>query len=79
MHQLTNGLTARGLIQRSQHPEHGRIVQVYVSKTGKQLLEKAHHLISIVEDKMTQNLSLAEKKQVGDVLERCCIALGDVK
>ena len=41
MHQILGGLGSRGLIERSPHPQHGRVVQVCVTETGKQLLRKA--------------------------------------
>ena len=75
MHQLLGGLEARGLVGRSPHPEHGRIVQVGVTKTGTALLNETHRLIGAVEKKMTQNVSATEKEQVNDVLQRCCPAL----
>ena len=79
MHQLTGGLASRGLIERSPHPQHGRVVQVCVTETGKQLLEKAHRLVRAVEEKMTRDLSALEKQQASDVLERCYAALEDVR
>ena len=79
MHQLLGGLEARGLIERSPHPQHGRVVQVCVTETGKQLLKKAHRLVDAVEEKMTRNLSVVEKRQAGDVLEKCYAALEDAR
>lgn len=79
MHQLTGGLASRGLIERSPHPQHGRVVQVCVTKAGEQLLEKAHKLVRAVEEKMTRDLSVVEKQQVSDVLEKCYAALDDVR
>ena len=75
MHQLTGGLEARGLVERSQHPEHGRIVQVSMTKTGRELLEEAHKLVHAVEAKMTQAISNTEKQQVSGILEKCRVAL----
>ena len=75
MHQLTGGLEARGLVERSQHPEHGRIVQVSMTKTGRELLEEAHKLVHTVEAKMTQAISNTEKQQVSGILEKCRVAL----
>ena len=75
MHQLTGGLEARGLVERSQHPEHGRIVQISMTKTGRELLEEAHKLVHAVEAKMTQAISNTEKQQVSGILEKCRVAL----
>ena len=75
MHQLTGGLETRGLVERSQHPEHGRIVQVSMTKTGRELLEEAHMLVHTVENKMTQAISNAEEEQVSGILEKCRLAL----
>lgn len=78
MHQLTGGLESRNLIERSQHPKHGRIVQVCVTETGRQLLEKAHMLVGAIEEKMTQDVSAVEKKQVSNALVKCYMALENV-
>lgn len=75
MHQLTGGLEARGLTRRAQHPGHGRIIQVGVTKAGAELLEEARRLVEVVEKRMVQDISAVEKKQVNDVLKRCCAAL----
>lgn len=75
MHQLTGGLEARGLANRSPHPEHGRIVQVGVTRAGIDLLEEAHRLVGLVEERMTQAVSAAEKEQTNGILQRCCEAL----
>ena len=77
MHQLTGGLEARGFIKRSQHPEHGRIIQMGITETGSELLEEAHTLVHAVEAKMTQNVSTIEKQQVSRILEKCRVALED--
>ena len=77
MHQMIGGLEARGLTQRSRHPEHGRIVEVGITETGTELLEEAHRRVSAVEAKMAQDITAAEKEQVTGVLRRCCLALED--
>lgn len=75
MHQLTGGLEARGLIERSQLPEHGRIIQIGVAEAGAKLLEEAHGLVYTVEKKMVEGISAAEREGVGEVLRRCYTAL----
>ena len=75
MHQLTGGLETRGLVERSQHPEHGRIVQISMTETGKELLAESHKLVHAVENKMTQAISNIEKQQVSRILEKCRVAL----
>ena len=75
MHQLAGGLEARGLVERSQHPGHGRIIQMGITETGRELLAEAQKLVHAVENKMTQAISNAEKQQVSRILEKCRVAL----
>ena len=75
MHQIVRGLESRNLIQRSQHPEHGRIQQVRVTAEGKRLLSRAHRIVSSIEEVMTRELSGEEVERVGEGLVKCCEAL----
>ena len=75
MHQILGGLESRELIGRSPHLQHGKIVQVMVTETGRKLLGRAHRLVGEVEKKMTQDLSDVEEEQATSILLRCCAAL----
>lgn len=75
MHQIVRGLESRNLIQRSQHPEHGRIQQAHVTAEGKRLLSTAHEIVSSIEKVMTQALSGEEVERVGEGLTKCYQAL----
>lgn len=75
MHQLIVGLESRGLIERSQHPDHRRIQQVRTTKTGKQLLAKAHIFVNEILETMMQDLSEAEIRQASEILTKCYTAL----
>ena len=75
MHQIVVGLERSSLITRSQHPEHGRIQQVDLTKEGRARLEQAHKLVSSIEQEMTRDLTKADIEQAEDLLTRCCEAL----
>ncbi len=75
MHQILGGLESRNLVGRSPHQQHGKIVQVVVTESGRQLLAKAHMLVGEVQEKMTRDLSAAEEEQATSVLLRCRMAL----
>ena len=75
MHQLIGGLELRNLVRRSQHPEHGRVQQVRVTKTGQALLTEARPLVKQVEQTMLHNLSKQDLEQMDSILEKCYVAL----
>ena len=75
MHHIVRGLESRDLIQRSQHPEHGRIQQVRVTAEGERLLSAAHEIVFSVEERMTRALSDEEVARVSKGLTKCCEAL----
>ena len=75
MHQLLRGLEKKGLIERSPHPEHGRILEIGVTHRGNKRLVEAHSVVGDVERVMTRNLSHSEIKRANEVLTECYEAL----
>ena len=53
---LTN-LEAAGLVVRRPHPEHGRVLQTYLTEMGEDSVAKAHGLVEAVEGRMLDGLS----------------------
>jgi len=50
-------LEGRGLISRSRHPEHGRILRLSMTDTGKAELVRARQIVRPIERSMTDGLS----------------------
>ena len=78
MHQIINGLEVRQLLNRSPHPEHGRIQQIKLSKQGESLLKEGHEHVREVERKMTDGLSKSAVAEVNKLLVRCCKMLEEM-
>jgi DNA-binding MarR family transcriptional regulator len=64
-------LERMGLIQRHDHPQHGRVRRTELTSKGRNALEKAHKLLSGVEDAMTHGFSSRERDELGKLLIRC--------
>ena len=64
-------LERMGLIQRHDHPQHGRVRRTELTSKGRNVLEKAHKLLSGVEDAMTLGFSSREREGLGKLLSRC--------
>ena len=75
MHQIVTGLERSELITRSQHPEHGRIQQVDLTKEGETRLEHAHKLVRGIEKEMTLALTKTDIEQAENLLTECYKAL----
>lgn len=75
MNQLLAGLEARGIVQRSAHPSHGRILPTSLTRQGRQLIAQAHTRVGAVEARMTAELSEDERHQLTRLLEVCATAL----
>ncbi|MGM0588945.1 MAG: MarR family winged helix-turn-helix transcriptional regulator [Bacteroidota bacterium] len=57
MHKMVGGMETKGLLERQQHPDHGRKKMVLLTPKGKSLLEHAHNKVAEIEGKMTAELS----------------------
>ena len=68
---IVANLERMGLIQRHDHPQHGRVRRTELRTKGRSVLEKAHKLLSGVEDAMTIGFSSRERDELGKLLRRC--------
>ena len=75
MNQIVQGLCTMGLALRRAHPEHGRIIQLFLTEEGQQRLKRAHHQVEAVEEKMLAELSSDERHQLVEQLQHCSQAL----
>jgi DNA-binding MarR family transcriptional regulator len=71
MNEIIAHLEAVGLITRQPHPEHGRILQAYLTPAGEQLLIQADQLVAAVEKQMVSGLSQLEALQLEEWLRLC--------
>ena len=75
MNRIVANLEASGLVERGEHPELGRVLETRLTKRGRRLLGECQQRIDHVEARMVADLSLAEQRQLADLLERCTRAL----
>ena len=71
MHQILLGLERDELVERTPHPEHGRVQQTHLTSRGTRLLSQAHDLVSAIETTMASPLSKAEYERVARALKKC--------
>jgi DNA-binding MarR family transcriptional regulator len=75
MNEIVQSLQDRGLLQRTAHPVHGRILQLDLTPLGRTRLRQAHQLIETVEERMVAGLAHEERRQFVEWLEQCSVAL----
>lgn len=71
MHEIVRLLTARGWIERTQDPEHGRKLQQQISGAGRKALQNARRRVEKVEEKLASPLKPHERIVLQSLLERC--------
>lgn len=71
MHQLVIRLEEEERIERTPHPEHGRIRQVRLTEAGRSALQQAHERVEAVEEKMTESLDEEEHTCAARALVKC--------
>ena len=75
MNDIVSNLEQAGLIERQPHPQHGRVLQTYLTRGGEQRLKQAHRLVAAVEERMVARLNRSEQKQLMAWLRQCGEAL----
>ncbi|OYX31944.1 MAG: MarR family transcriptional regulator [Caulobacterales bacterium 32-69-10] len=68
-------LERAGLIVRSPHPDHGRIIMTELTQAGRRVVEAGTIAADTVERQMLSGLSGEEARLLGDLLRRCAAAL----
>lgn len=66
-----------GLIARTPHPEHGRVIMTELTAAGWQAVAAGAQAADAVEKKMLSRLSADEARMLCDLLKRCAAALDD--
>ena len=75
MNQILVRLEAAGLVERRAHPEHGRVLQAYLTEEGERLRQECAELVDAVEERMVSGLSGDERSNLLILLRRCSAAL----
>ena len=75
MNQILVRLEAAGLVERRAHPEHGRVLQTYLTSEGEKLRERCAERVDAVEERMVSGLSEEERSKLLGMLRRCSAAL----
>lgn len=73
--QILVRLEAAGLVERRAHPEHGRVLQAYLTREGESLRGQCAERVDAVEERMVSGLSDDERRELLGLLRRCSAAL----
>lgn len=68
-------LERAGLVERRAHPEHGRVLQAYLTGEGKELVSRAHGTVGEVEEIMLVRLRMEDRTRLAEMLRGCTESL----
>ncbi len=71
MNEIINNLVEYGYIERKQHPEHGRIIQTYLTALGKDVLAQADAKIGSIDKILSDPLTHSEHQRIIEWLKAC--------
>ncbi|QIN77330.1 MarR family transcriptional regulator [Rubrobacter marinus] len=78
--QTMNGVLVKlegaGLLSRRAHPEHGRVLQAYPTREGRDLLLRAHQAVVGIEERMLSGMERGERLRLLEALKSCADSLG---
>jgi DNA-binding MarR family transcriptional regulator len=75
MQAILVNLERAGLIVRSPHPVHGRVIMTELTETGRNTVDAGLIAAEVVERQMLSGLSKEEARVLNELLERCTVAL----
>jgi DNA-binding MarR family transcriptional regulator len=75
MNQILTRLEEAGLVERRPHPEHGRVLQAFLTKEGEELRRDCATRVEAIEGRMVAELSEEERSWLLGMLRRCSVAL----
>jgi DNA-binding MarR family transcriptional regulator len=70
-------LERAGLIVRSPHPEHGRLIMIELTAAGQQAVAEGAQAADVVERQMLSRLTTDEARLLCELLKRCAAALDE--
>ena len=75
MNTIVSNLEEAGLLVRHPHPEHGLVLQAYVTPKGEYLLLEGHRRVRAIEELMVASLQTDLLLQLPKALQACADAL----
>lgn len=75
MNVILVNLEVSGLVMRHPHPEHGRVLQAYLTEIGEESVARAHGLVEAVEARMLDILSQDDRRRLLEALRSCADTL----
>ena len=75
MNRILGRLETLGFIERLEHPEHGRVLQAYLTRGGERLRDECDRTVAAVEKRMVSGLSEEEQRLLLQALSGCAEAL----
>jgi len=76
MIRIVAGLEEKGLVKRSEHPVHGRILEATLTAEGQRAIRACQKVVLEVERRMLSTLTEAERRTLGRLRKSCAYALG---
>ncbi len=77
MHSIVTRLEEGGLLERTPHPNHGRIQQLHLTDEGRTRLNEGHEIVEAIEERMTSQVSREELEEAKRVLIKCAEGLDE--
>jgi DNA-binding MarR family transcriptional regulator len=75
MNAIVVNLETAGLVVRRSHPEHGRVLQAYLTEAGEELVSRAHRVVEDIEQRMLKELDQDDRLRLLDALRSCADTL----
>lgn len=75
MNEILVNLENAGFIVRCSHPEHGRILQSFLTDAGQELVSRAHVVVEDIERRMLAGLGQDDRRRLLEALCSCAGAL----
>ena len=75
MNAILVNLETAGLVTRRSHPEHGRVLQAYLTGAGEELVARAHGVVEAIERRMLEGLGGDDQRRLLEALRNCADAL----
>jgi DNA-binding MarR family transcriptional regulator len=71
LHQMMNGLQARGLVERAPSPRHGRIQPIRLTTEGATLLRRCDEAVEVAEQQLFGTLAPDDRQRMRALIEAC--------
>jgi DNA-binding MarR family transcriptional regulator len=67
--EMIKAMEERGWVERSPDPSHGRIIQLRLTRKGREMLDKAHAAVAELEDVMLAAIAPRDRQRFSDYLK----------